>query len=209
MITAGLMIILYPTMEHEQTKKKQEEIMSYLNVMQKEQKIEELPDGESNQVTSSSEEVNQEEHNGNIVAKNPLEGIPRDHILGAIEIPSIDLQLPLFKKVTDHYLQIGPCKFEETPTIGTVGNAVIAGHRNYRHGDQFNRLDELDKGHQILLYQEEQIYTYEVTEHFIVEADAIWVMDNIPDSKSLTLITCHPIHTGEQRLIIRAVMQSD
>lgn len=211
-ILVGLGLVLYPTVQNIMVKQQQQQIMTYLQnnkSLEQKEKVEdetseEQDKEEPTEFKSSHSENIDEVGQANIEAdKNPLANIPVEDVLGSIEIPVIDLNLPLFTKVTDPYLNIGPCKFEDTPKLGSEGNIVIAGHRNYRKGDQFNRLNELQKNNSIILYKGDEEFIYRVEESFIVEADALWVMDNIEDEEVLTLITCHPIHTGEKRLIVR------
>jgi sortase A len=47
------------------------------------------------------------------------------------------------------------------------------------------------------------VFTYHVTEMFVVNPDAMWITDQKP-GRTLTIFTCHPIGSSAQRLVVRA-----
>jgi len=125
--------------------------------------------------------------------------------IGILTIESIDLRLPVAEGVTEETLRIAVGRVPQTAQIGDIGNAVIAGHRNYTHGQMFNRLGELEIG-DIVCYQARngefmRFMVFEIAE--IIPDDQIAFVQ--PHSESIiTLYTCTPIRTATHRLIIRA-----
>jgi sortase A len=80
---------------------------------------------------------------------------------------------------------------------------AFAGHRT-TYGHPFNRIDELEPGDPILVTTTAGVtYRYEMTEQKKVTPDHIEVLDDTPDNR-LTLTTCHPKYSAEQRLIVTA-----
>lgn len=71
----------------------------------------------------------------------------------------------------------------------------------------FNRLNELEIGDSIIIEKGEQIYTYTVSEVFVVKPDETWVLDQTPDAQ-ITLVTCTPIRIGSHRLIVKGVLNA-
>ncbi|WP_105619236.1 class D sortase [Vallitalea okinawensis] len=209
LIVLGVAIIAYPTSESLYYGYQQKNVIEQINSLERvyEQRVNiensGVDEGEVDNTNSHDHSLDNEKDNGT----NELSTIPVEDIIGIIQIPSIELYLPLFSKIDDYYLQIGPCKMESTSNIGEIGNCVIAGHRNYRYGDQFNRLNELMEDDIVIIEKNGEEYRYTIEEKFIVEASEMWVTDDIEGDKVLTLITCHPIDTGEKRLIIRGRLQ--
>ena len=125
--------------------------------------------------------------------------------IGILTIESINLRLPIAEGVDEATLRIAPGRVPQTAQIGEVGNAVIAGHRNYTFGSMFNRLGELDIG-DLILYQARngELMEFIVFEVAVIEPhDQVAFLQPVNDS-IITLYTCTPIRTATHRLIIRA-----
>jgi sortase A len=124
--------------------------------------------------------------------------------IGILTIESINLRLPIAEGVDYDTLRIAPGRVPQTAQVGEVGNAVIAGHRNYAHGSMFNRLGELELG-DIVQFQSRigEHMAFEVFEIAIIEPhDQIAFIQPV-NASIITLYTCTPIRTATHRLIIR------
>ncbi len=129
-----------------------------------------------------------------------------DHeISGIIEIPNIKVSAAILEGTDDKALKYSVGHYPETAQPGEVGNCVLLGHRNYLYGHFFRRLDELEKGDEIIIKKDENIYTYIVSESFVVSPEDVWVLDQTSDS-IITMITCTPIGTYTDRLIVKGVL---
>lgn len=125
--------------------------------------------------------------------------------LGVLTIDSIDLKLPVAEGVDAAQLKIAVGHVPQTAAIGDTGNAVIAGHRSYEHGQFFNRLGEVQTG-DLIQYQpkdgEAMIFVVdEILE--IVPGDQS-AFEQPDDKAQITLYTCTPIRTASHRLLVRA-----
>jgi len=151
-------------------------------------------------------EVEEAEEAPHIYEYLGYEKFPEEIIgLGILTIERIALQLPIAKGVAYDTLRIAPGHVTQTVPIGAVGNAVIAGHRNYSHGSMFNRLGELELG-DMIDYQARngEIMRFEVFEIAVIEPeDQIAFIQPVNES-IITLFTCTPIREATHRLIIRA-----
>jgi len=125
--------------------------------------------------------------------------------IGILTIYSIGLSLPIAEGIEYDSLRIAPGRVPQTAQVGDIGNAVIAGHRNYAFGSMFNRLGELDYG-DILQYQARngELMEFTVFEIAVIEPeDQIAFLQPLNDS-IITLYTCTPTRVASHRLIIRA-----
>ena len=70
-------------------------------------------------------------------------------VVGRMEIPDIDLDLPVLERATRNSLEqsIGVLM---GPGLNQVGNTIIVGH-NYRNGTFFSRNEELENGDEIYI----------------------------------------------------------
>jgi sortase A len=88
-------------------------------------------------------------------------------------------------------------------------NVYLAGHRMGYRGTWsrmiFYNLDKLKPGDEVLLKDRAGTsYRYRVSEVFVVDPTASWVMGQVRGRDMVTLQTCTPYATFEKRLIVRA-----
>ncbi|MDQ4090067.1 MAG: class E sortase [Actinomycetota bacterium] len=124
---------------------------------------------------------------------------------GAITIPKIGLDGIIVEGVGVEELKMGVGHYPDTKMPGEKGNAALAGHRT-TYGHPFNRLDELNNGDEISVTTRAGTFRYAVSEKKVVTPEAVEVLDDTPDNR-ITLTTCHPKYSAEQRLIIVGILQ--
>jgi sortase A len=100
---------------------------------------------------------------------------------------------------------------ESSAPLGVPGNTVLNGH-NTTYGEVFRDLYTLDAGDEIVVYSGDTPHTYAVSEVLILpEAgqplevrieNARYVLPT--DDERLTLVTCHPYGSLQNRLIVIA-----
>ncbi len=123
-------------------------------------------------------------------------------IMGRINIPKISSDLLLIEGASSEQLKWGAGHVTGTAMPGEAGNCAIAAHRNYTFGRYFSRLNEVKPGDAIDIEYNGKPYKYMVTDDFIVDPDAVWILEKTEKS-IITLITCHPKGIGTKRLIVR------
>ncbi|MEX2323759.1 MAG: sortase [Acidimicrobiia bacterium] len=132
----------------------------------------------------------------------PERAPPQGDALGRISAPKIGLDWVVVEGVGVPDLRKGPGHMPGTPMPGQYGNSVISGHRT-TYGGPFNRIDELDPGDRITVETLIGTHTYEVVSSEIVGPTHTWVVKH-RDGAWLTLTTCHPKLSSQQRLIVFA-----
>lgn len=126
-------------------------------------------------------------------------------IMGYIEIPSIDVTLPIYHGADEAVLQIavGHLEWSSLPVGGESSHCVISGHRGLPSARLFTDLDQLVEGDLFLLRVLDEVLTYEVDQIRIVlpeETDDLM----IEEGKDLcTLVTCTPYGVNSHRMLIR------
>jgi sortase A len=129
-------------------------------------------------------------------------------LLGSVKIPRINISENLFVG-TDIQTQYGLGFLDGSALPGAEGNTVIAGHRTSSTGKQpFRHLDKMQNGDVITVTVNDDVFTYEVYDMFIVSKEDIWVLQPLLTERYvLTLVTCDPvvsIGSRPDRLIVRA-----
>ena len=118
---------------------------------------------------------------------------------------------PVIDSTSEEALSNGVVHIPETPMPWDESrqkNVYLAGHRVGYDGSGsrmiFYNLDKLSGGDSVVLKDRSgNAYEYRVSEVFVVEPDAGWVLDPVRDRDMLTLQSCtYP--TFETRLIVRA-----
>ncbi len=126
-----------------------------------------------------------------------------------ITIPSINVDAYILDGETAHRMDYGPWHFPLSSYPGAKGNMVIIGHRFAELPPSQNTFFNLDKimvGDKILITQKGGIsYTYTVTETKVVEKNDRSVLADHGDYR-ITLITCTPLWTSKQRLVITGIL---
>jgi sortase A len=120
-----------------------------------------------------------------------------------LRIPRLATFLPILEGVTESELRRGPGHLPGTPIPGTLGNSVIAGHRD----THFRMLKNIRKGDEIVIEQGSRKVAYKVRETRIVKPTDTSVLKPTR-TKTLTLITCYPfrfIGSAPERFIVTAI----
>jgi len=131
--------------------------------------------------------------------------IASDPTINQLIIPKIGVQIPIVEGEDESVLNKGAWRLPGTSTPDLGGNTVLTGHRyKYRppHKETFYLLDKLVKGDLFQIFWQGEEYNYQVVSSFIVNPDAIEVINPTPQP-TVTLITCTPLFSTKQRLIIR------
>ena len=128
-----------------------------------------------------------------------------DGIMGRIEIPRIDVDLPIRHGTSDATLARGAGHMENTPfPIGGYGNhGVITAHTGLVRMRLFTRLIELDIGDLFFIEVLGERLAYQV--EFITEVypHEIDVLVTYEDRDLITLVTCTPYGVNTYRLLVR------
>ena len=125
--------------------------------------------------------------------------------MGYIEIPEIDVSLPIYHGTEDPVLQvaIGHLEWTSLPVGGESTHCVLSGHRGLPSAKLFTDLDRLVVGDRFRLGVLDQVLTYEVDQILIVEPQDTEAL-LIEEGKDLcTLVTCTPYSINTHRLLVR------
>lgn len=126
-------------------------------------------------------------------------------VMGYVEIPSIQVLLPIYHGVDEAVLQtaIGHIEGTSLPVGGESTHCVISGHRGLPSAKLFTDLDQLDLGDTFRLRILDEVLTYEVDQIRIVEPDDLSLLEIEPGEDLCTLVTCTPYGVNSHRLLVR------
>ena len=126
-------------------------------------------------------------------------------IMGFIEIPSVDIRIPIYHGTDENVLQVGIGHYSYTslPIGGNNTHAVLFGHSALPHAKLFTDLEKLKLGDLFDIGVLNQKLYYRISNIEVVEPDALTSqIPVIKDKDLVTLVTCTPYGVNSHRLII-------
>ncbi len=134
-----------------------------------------------------------------------LLSVTDDLMMGHVEIPAIDVDLPIYHYTYPDILQKGAGHLfgSSLPVGGESTHAVITAHRGLPSAKLFTDLNLLKEGDQFYLYVYDDILAYEVDLIQTVEPDETSSLSITPGEDYVTLITCTPYGVNSHRLLVR------
>ena len=126
-------------------------------------------------------------------------------MIGYIEIPNVNITLPVYHGTNDDVLQIavGHLDWTSLPVGGTSTHCVLSGHRGLPSAKLFTNLDQVKEGDTFVIRVLDEVLTYEVDQIRILEPAAVddLMIENGKDY--CTLVTCTPYGVNSHRLLVR------
>lgn len=114
--------------------------------------------------------------------------------IGVVEIPSLELTLPVMENWDEELLKISPCRYEGSFLDDTL---IIAGHNYRKH---FSGIKQMEKGDMVIFTDVNGVrYNYEVDGIEYIEGTDVEAM--VEGDWDLTLFTCN--YGGQKRVTVR------
>lgn len=131
-----------------------------------------------------------------------LEG---DGMMGYVEVPKIDVYLPIYHGTTSEVLEKGVGHLQNTslPVGGESTHAVLTGHTGLSGKRLFTDLTEVEVGDVFYLHILGQTLAYQVDRIDIVDPDDTALLQVETGEDLVTLVTCYPYGINTQRLLVR------
>lgn len=125
-------------------------------------------------------------------------------IMGSIEIPKIDVDLPIYHGTEDDVLSVGVGHIQGTslPVGGENTHCVLSGHRGLPGSSLFTRLDEMKEGDLFFLSVMGETLAYKVYDIQVVDPDNTEVLEITAGKDDVSLVTCTPYGLNTHRLVV-------
>ena len=210
-LVLGLSLLLYPTFSNywndmHQTKA----IANYASA------VAEMNEEDFSQIWDSAYSYNQslvprsnpylltEEQQGRYASELNISG---NGVMGYIEIPSIDVHLPIYHGTSEAVLQIaiGHIEWSSLPAGGESSHCVVSGHRGLPSAKLFSDLDKLNVEDIFLLNVLDEVLTYQVDQIKIVEPYETEDLTIVEGKDYCTLVTCTPYGINSHRMLVRGI----
>lgn len=208
----GLSFLLYPLVSNELNR-----INGSKAIQNFAQEQEEMPDEEIEKERQAAIEYNDSLTGANI--KDPFVAgsgmaVPDNYseilnfannMMGYIEIPKINVKLPIYHGVSEKTLAKGVGHISETAfPIGGLGNhSVLTGHTGLPSAKLFTDLTELKVGDLFYINILNETHAYKIEQILVVDPSNTDDLRPIQGKDYITLVTCTPYGINSHRLLVR------
>lgn len=131
--------------------------------------------------------------------------IAGDEMMGSVEIPKINIKIPIYHTTEEEVLNKGAGHLEGSslPVGGANTHAVISAHRGLPSASLFTDLDQLKVGDHFLLHVLDETLCYEVDKISVVKPEDTTALAVEDGQDLVTLLTCTPYGVNTERLLVR------
>ena len=131
--------------------------------------------------------------------------IAGDEMMGSVEIPKINIKIPIYHTTEEDVLNKGAGHLEGSslPVGGANTHAVISAHRGLPSASLFTDLDQMKVGDHFLLHVLDETLCYEVDKISVVKPEDTTALAVEEGKDLVTLLTCTPYGVNTERLLVR------
>lgn len=131
--------------------------------------------------------------------------IAGDEMMGIVEIPKIDIMLPIYHTTKEDVLKqaAGHLEGSSLPIGGKSTHSVISAHRGLPSASLFTDLDQLKKGDHFLIHVLNKTLCYEVDKISVVKPEETSALAVEEGEDLVTLLTCTPYGVNTERILVR------
>ena len=131
--------------------------------------------------------------------------IAGDEMMGSVEIPKINIKIPIYHTTEEEVLNKGAGHLEGSslPVGGANTHAVISAHRGLPSASLFTDLDQMKVGDHFLIHVLDETLCYEVDQILVVDPEDTSALAVEDGEDLVTLLTCTPYGVNTQRLMVR------
>lgn len=131
--------------------------------------------------------------------------IAGDGMMGIVEIPKINIKLPIYHTTSEEVLQVaaGHLEGSSLPVGGTSTHAVISAHRGLPSASLFTDLDKMEIGDHFLIHVLNETLCYKVDKISVVKSEETSGLAVEDGQDLVTLLTCTPYGVNTERLLVR------
>ena len=213
---AGLSLLLYPFVSNQWNNYRQKQLLSgYEQVVSEKEAAEGIDyDAERKKAEDYNEALLPcvlpdsfalaESSGVDPVYMNTL-NIAGDEMMGSVEIPKINIKIPIYHTTEEEVLNKGAGHLEGSslPVGGANTHAVISAHRGLPSASLFTDLDQLKEGDHFLIHVLNETLCYEVDKISVVKPEDTSALAVEDGQDLVTLLTCTPYGVNTERLLVR------
>lgn len=131
----------------------------------------------------------------------------RDPMMSWIEIPSINVSMPIYHGTSDSALMAGVGHLEGTslPVGGASTHCVLTAHSGMKNLSMFDDIRDLRPGDLVFLHTLGKTLAYKMVSSEVVWPDNMRSLGIEQGADKVTLVTCTPYGVNDHRLLVHCV----
>lgn len=135
---------------------------------------------------------------------NYLSQLAETDVMATVDIPSINVNLPIYHGTEESTLSkgVGHLYGTDLPVGGTSRHSVLTAHTGLATATLFNDLDELEIGDIFTINVYGRSLTYQVREINVVDPHDVSLLQRAEGDDLVTLLTCTPYGVNSHRLLV-------
>lgn len=211
----GMSLLLYPTVANWWNNFHQSRAISSYD-----KEVANIDDDKYDEIWQAAKEYNEK------IASNPNDFVLKEDakktyesllniggkgIMGYVEIPKIDVELPIYHGTSESAIQVavGHIEWSSLPVGGASSHCVISSHRGLPSARLFTDIDQLVEGDVFFLHILDETLAYQVDQILIVEPKEVDDLQIEEGKDMVTLVTCTPYGVNTHRLLVRGQRVED
>ena len=208
LLLLGVGLATYPMISSYYTARHQSQVS-----VQFQAALEAMPQAEIQADRAAAERYNRELAAGTLLHYTTEDGTAYEDILdsagtgmmGYVEIPVIDVKIPIYHYTTDESLEKGAGHLfgSSLPVGGESTHAILSAHRGLPSAKLFTDLNLVEEGDIFYLHILNQTLAYEVDQIQTVLPDQTESLAIEEGKDYVTLVTCTPYAVNTHRLLVR------
>lgn len=214
-VSIGILLMAYPFLSNYIFENRKDSVIRTY-----ESQADAMPDGETDALLEKAREYNRSLLTGHVQLQDPFEeevigqskkdymeqlSINGSDVMGYIDIPCINVSLPIYHGTSAETLEKGIGHLEGTSLpVGDEGtHCVLTGHTGLNRSKLFTDLTQMEEGDLFVLTVLGEKLAYKVDQIKVIEPDQISDLTVEERKDYCTLVTCTPYGVNSHRLLVR------
>lgn len=214
-IIIGILMVLYPFVSNWIISNEEKKLITRY-----EEKTDGLSEDQISEIKVKADEYNQgldnEKININSTVKNSnfvsyFNVLDLGNVIAYIEIPKINVNLPVYHGTSKNVLESGVGNVENTslPMGGKGTHSVLSAHSGLVRAKMFDNLHKLEVGDVFNIHILDEVLQYKVDQIKTVLPEEVDDLKIYPEEDYVTLVTCTPYLINTHRLLVRGTRNED
>lgn len=205
----GLSLLLYPTVsDHWNSMRQSKAIAGYVkhtNALDETRIADMLKEAREYNKTLINKENRYKLSDDEYAEYSKLLDAAGNGIIGYIDIPEINVKLPIYHGTDESVLQVavGHIAGTSLPVGGRSTHCVLSGHRGLPSAKLFSNIDRLVEGDIFTINVLNEVLYYQVDQILTVEPNDLEALEIQKGRDYCTLVTCTPYGVNTHRLLVR------
>lgn len=125
-------------------------------------------------------------------------------VMGSLEIPKIDVDLPIYHGTEENVLSkgVGHLQGSSLPVGEKNTRSILTGHRGLPNAKLFTRLDELKEGDLFFIRACGETLAYKVNQIEVIKPEEAEKLSVVSGKDLVSLVTCTPYGINSHRLVV-------